>query len=180
MLKDICFWYIIRSETFHLTHLRSTTGVPFNGVSVEWTPETGQNDLEWLEYLTGQAYPQQVLKGACRWESQEPLPVSSNEKLWKSFSVEQPDRPNLPGDIISSLLYHWKNQYARGKFNNEPVEEAALRDRISQLEQILGRLTLENAFLKKALENALKEQREKESSLISTRASSPVFTGGVS
>lgn len=83
-------------------------------------------------------------------------------------------------NLSSGLLYHWKNQYARGKFNNEPVEEAALRDRISQLEQILGRLTLENAFLKKALQNALEEQREKESSLISTRASSPVFKGGVS
>jgi len=83
-------------------------------------------------------------------------------------------------NLSSSLLYHWKNQYARGKLNNEPAEEAALRDRISQLEQILGRLTLENAFLKKALQNALKEQREKESSLILTRASLPVSKGGVS
>ena len=83
-------------------------------------------------------------------------------------------------NLSSSLLYYWKNQYARGKLNNEPVEEAALRDRISQLEQILGRVTLENAFLKKALENALKEQREKESSLVLTRASSPVSKGGVS
>ena len=83
-------------------------------------------------------------------------------------------------NLSSSLLYYWKNQYARGKLNNEPVEEVALRDRISQLEQILGRVTLGNAFLKKALENALKEQREKESSFISTRASSPVSKGGVS
>jgi transposase-like protein len=30
-------------------------------------------------------------------------------------------------DISSSLLYHWKKQYSRGKFNNEPTEEAALR-----------------------------------------------------
>lgn len=28
-------------------------------------------------------------------------------------------------DITSSLLYHWKRQYSRGKFNNEPNEEAA-------------------------------------------------------
>ena len=83
-------------------------------------------------------------------------------------------------NLSSGLLCHWKNQYARGKLNNEPAEEAALRDRISQLEQILGRLTLENAFLKKALQNALKEQREKESSLICTKASSPVSKGGVS
>lgn len=83
-------------------------------------------------------------------------------------------------NLSSGLLYHWKNQYAQGKLNNEPAEENALRDRISQLEQILGRLTLENEFLKKALQNALKEQREKESSLIYTRASSPVSKRGVS
>ncbi len=83
-------------------------------------------------------------------------------------------------NLSSGLLYHWKNQYVRGKLNNEPAEEAALRDRVSQLEQILGRLTLENEFLKKALENTLKEQRKKESSFISTRASSLVPKGGVS
>jgi len=83
-------------------------------------------------------------------------------------------------NLSSGLLYHWKNRYARGKLNNEPTEEATLRDRVSQLEQILGRLTLENEFLKKALENTLKEQREKENSLISTKASSPVSKGGVS
>jgi len=82
-------------------------------------------------------------------------------------------------NLSSGLLYHWKNQYARGKFNNEPTAEAALRDRVNQLEQILGRITLENEFLKKALENTLKEQREKESSLILTRASSPVSKGDV-
>ncbi|MFC1979396.1 transposase [Chloroflexota bacterium] len=30
-------------------------------------------------------------------------------------------------NIISSVLYHWKKQYSRGKFNNEPTKEAALR-----------------------------------------------------
>jgi transposase-like protein len=29
-------------------------------------------------------------------------------------------------NITSSLLYHWKKQYSRGKFNNEPTEERAL------------------------------------------------------
>jgi len=29
-------------------------------------------------------------------------------------------------DITSSLLYHWKRQHSRGKFNNEPSEEAAV------------------------------------------------------
>ena len=45
-------------------------------------------------------------------------------------------------NITSSVLYHWKRQYSRGKFNNEPTEEAALKDRIEKLEQVVGRLTL--------------------------------------
>ncbi len=36
-------------------------------------------------------------------------------------------------NISSSLLYHWKRQYSRGRFNNEPTEEAALKDRIEML-----------------------------------------------
>jgi transposase len=58
-------------------------------------------------------------------------------------------------NISSSLLYHWKKQYSRGKFNNEPTEEGALRDRIEKLERLVGRLTLENEFLKKGLQRSL-------------------------
>jgi len=58
-------------------------------------------------------------------------------------------------NISSSLLYHWKRQYARGKFNNEPTAEAALRDRVEKLERLVGKLTLENEFLKKGLQNSL-------------------------
>jgi transposase len=52
-------------------------------------------------------------------------------------------------NISPSLLYHWKRQYSRGKFNNEPAEEAALEDRIETLERLVGRLTLENEFSRK-------------------------------
>jgi transposase len=55
-------------------------------------------------------------------------------------------------NITSSLLYHWKKQYGRGKFNNEPTEEGALRDRVEKLERLVGRLTLENELLKKGLQ----------------------------
>jgi len=58
-------------------------------------------------------------------------------------------------EISSSLLYHWKRQYARGKFNNEPTEEAALRDRVEKLERLVGKLALENEFLKRGLQNSL-------------------------
>ena len=52
-------------------------------------------------------------------------------------------------NITSSLLYHWKRQYSRGKFNNEPTEEGALQDRIEKLERLVGKLTLENEVLKR-------------------------------
>ncbi len=60
-------------------------------------------------------------------------------------------------EISSSLLYHWKRQYARGKFNDEPMEEAALRDRVEKLERLVGKLTLENEFLKRGLQNSLSQ-----------------------
>jgi len=46
-------------------------------------------------------------------------------------------------EISSRLFYHWKEQYAKGRFNNEPSKGAALEDRVRQLEQLVGRLILE-------------------------------------
>jgi len=53
-----------------------------------------------------------------------------------------------------------------------------LLDRINKLEQMLGKLTLENEFLKKALQNTLKEQEKKESSLPLISPLSKVSKGG--
>ena len=61
-------------------------------------------------------------------------------------------------DIVLSLLDHWKKQYNLGKFDNEPVQEAALQDRIEKLERLVGKLTLENEFLKKAYQHKLNQQ----------------------
>jgi transposase len=69
--------------------------------------------------------------------------------------------------ISSGLLYHWRKQYSGGRFGNEPIQEAAMQDRIERLERMVGRLTLENEFLKKALRNTLKKV-EKEESLLPT------------
>ena len=71
-------------------------------------------------------------------------------------------------NISSGLLYYWKKQYSRGKFGNEPTQEEALKDRVAKLEQMVGRLTMENEFLKKALENTLEKAEQKESSLPTT------------
>ena len=70
-------------------------------------------------------------------------------------------------NISSSLLYHWKRQYSRGRFSNEPTEEAALKDRIEKLERLVGRLTLENEFLKRGLQHSLSQsQRNGKSSWV--------------
>lgn len=67
--------------------------------------------------------------------------------------------------ITSSLLYHWKKQYSRGKFNNEPTVEGALKDRIEKLERLVGKLTLENEVLKKGLQHSVSQfQRNGKSS----------------
>jgi transposase-like protein len=63
-------------------------------------------------------------------------------------------------NITSSVLYHWKRQYSRGKFNNEPIEEAALKDRIEKLERLVGKLTLENDFLKRGLQNSISQSQK--------------------
>ena len=62
-------------------------------------------------------------------------------------------------NISSSLLYHWKKQYSRGRFNNEPTAEGALRDRVEKLERLVGKLTLENEFLKRGLQNSLSQRQ---------------------
>jgi len=82
-------------------------------------------------------------------------------------------------NIQSSLLYHWKRQYSRGKFNNEPTEEAALKDRTEQLERLVGRLTLENEFLKKGLQNSLSQSRRNGKALRGEGAYSAISSGGV-
>jgi len=83
-------------------------------------------------------------------------------------------------NISSSILYHWKKQYSRGKFDNEPAGEAALKDRIEKLERLVGRLTLENEFLKRGLKNSLSQSSRNGKSSHSGDASSAVSGGGVS
>ena len=82
-------------------------------------------------------------------------------------------------NISSSLLYYWKRQYSRGKFNNEPTEEAALKDRVEKLECLVGKLTLENEFLKKGLQSSLSQQRRNGKSSPGGVPSSAASGGGV-
>ncbi len=82
-------------------------------------------------------------------------------------------------NISSGQLYTWKRQYANGKLDPEPSREAELEARVRELERMLGRVTLENEFLKKAVRNSLKQTQKKESSLPKTAPSSKTLKGGV-
>ncbi len=68
-------------------------------------------------------------------------------------------------NIASGQLYLWKQQYARGRLNGEPGTDTQRDARIAQLEQMVGKLTMECEFLKKSVEYTLEEAEEKESSL---------------
>ena len=82
-------------------------------------------------------------------------------------------------NIGPSLLYHWRRQYSKGKFNNEPTEEGALRDRIEKLERLVGKLTMENEFLKKGLQNSLSQSQGNGKSSGSSSMSSGISGKGV-
>lgn len=81
--------------------------------------------------------------------------------------------------ISSSVLYHWKEQYSRGKFDNEPSEEGALKDRIERLERLVGKLTLENEFLKKGLQHSLSQSHRNGRLSLTSGTGSAISGGGV-
>jgi transposase len=81
-------------------------------------------------------------------------------------------------NISGGLLYHWKKQYALGKFENEPRQDLVLKERIKELERMVGRLTMDNDLLKKALQNTVEQSRKKESSLPTTQLATKVASGG--
>lgn len=81
-------------------------------------------------------------------------------------------------EISSGLLYHWKTQYAKGHYDNPPTKESALEERVRQLEQLVGRLTLENEFLKKAVQRSLVPSLRNGSSSPGIVPSSPASKGG--
>ena len=82
--------------------------------------------------------------------------------------------------LSSSLLYHWKRQYAQGTYDNEPTKEAALEERVRQLEQMLGKVILENEFLKKAVKKRLLEAEQNGRLSRKTGLSFPPSKGGAS
>jgi transposase len=83
-------------------------------------------------------------------------------------------------NLSSGQLYTWKRQYADGKLTAEPSREAELAARVRELECLLGKVTLENEFLKKAVRSNLKQTEKRESSLPRIAPLSKAFKGGAS
>ena len=83
-------------------------------------------------------------------------------------------------EISSGLLYYWKRQYSRVDLAGNGKREAALEERIRQLEQMLGKACLENEFLKRALQRTLGPSKRSGSSLPTTETCSKPSRGGAS
>ena len=81
-------------------------------------------------------------------------------------------------NISSGQLYTWKKQYAEGTLHHEPSREAELAARVKELERLLGKVTLENEFLKKAVQSSLKRTEKRDSSLPRIAPLSKAFKGG--
>lgn len=79
--------------------------------------------------------------------------------------ISSPAQISRKYSLSGGLIYHWKQQYAKGILGNEPTQGAALKERIKELECMIGKLTMDNELLKKALQTTLETSRKKESLL---------------
>ena len=50
------------------------------------------------------------------------------------------------------LIQRWRKDYSLGCLENEPTTPAGYQERIARLERMIGKLTMENEVLKKALQ----------------------------
>ncbi|MCP4263549.1 MAG: transposase [Planctomycetes bacterium] len=64
-------------------------------------------------------------------------------------------------EISSGLIGHWRNRYIGGKLiEGRSTNVKALEAKTRDLEQMVGRLTMDNELLKKAMEYSLQKTRE--------------------
>ncbi len=65
-------------------------------------------------------------------------------------------------NIFPGLINRWKRQYMRGGLNGntDNQEIKKLQIQVAKLEQMIGKLTMENYFLKKEKEYLLQKKRE--------------------
>ena len=133
-----------------------------------------------LEYLAGTRVPETGRKELAM-KHRRSFAVELKRQIVEELlsGMSTPVQLTRRYEISSGLLYRWKEQYARGRFDNAPSKEAALEDRVRQLEQLVGKLTLENEFLKKAVQRGiLTLPKKSDNSLLNTVTSSKARKGG--
>ena len=82
-------------------------------------------------------------------------------------------------NIAYPLLARWKKDYADGRLNNEPTTENGYKDKIAELERMIGRLAMDNDLLKKALQLTSCRHQSNGNSSVKTSPSLKVSKGGV-
>ncbi len=64
-------------------------------------------------------------------------------------------------ELSTGLIGHWKKRYGEGKLvEGKSANVKSLEAKIRDLEQMVGRLTMDNDLLKKAMEHTLQKRRE--------------------
>jgi transposase len=64
-------------------------------------------------------------------------------------------------EISTGLIGYWKKRYTEGKLvEGKSANVKSLEVKIRDLEQMVGRLTMDNELLKKAMEHTLQKRRE--------------------
>ena len=93
-----------------------------------------------------------------------------------SLSVVEICRQN---DIARTVLYRWQKQYEAGQLDNAPTNALlAAEIKIKELERLVGRLTLDNEVLKKAIKQAYNPSRTNASLSEKTKVYSAALPGG--
>ena len=120
-----------------------------------------------LEYLAELNRPQPGAKRSiCHEDRRSFTPEFKRRVVEESLSgVTTPAQLVRKYNISWGVLYRWKKRYGLGKFGNHPRYELAHKERIKELECMVGRLTMDNEFLKNALSATIAQTRKRESSL---------------
>ncbi len=80
-------------------------------------------------------------------------------------------------ELCQTVVRNWKQQYAQGGLADSELEGESQEQRLRELERMVGKLTMENALLKRAVAYTL--QRRSETSSPITGLSSARSRGGV-
>ncbi|MCB9756985.1 MAG: transposase [Candidatus Omnitrophica bacterium] len=83
-------------------------------------------------------------------------------------------------DVAKQVLARWQRKYEQGELDNAPKNgQLATEIKIKELESLVGRLTLDNELLKKAVKLACSQQTISANSSSKTKIYSGALPGGV-